>query len=67
MAYGNLELERIKELEQLRERIIVTLDWMITDMKWRHNETKLNVEGFEGEYSPELKEAVSLLEELKEK
>ena len=67
MAYRNLELERIKELEQLRERIIVTLDWMITDMKWRHNETKLNAEGFEGDYSPELKEAVSLLEELKEK
>lgn len=46
--------------KQVRERLIKTLEWMITDMKWRHDIT-----GIEGNYSPELKEAMNLLEELK--
>ena len=44
----------------MRERIIKTLEWMIADMKWRYDST-----GIEGNYSPELKEAMAILEELK--
>jgi len=34
---------------------------MTETMKWQHNET-----GVEGNYSPELKDAIELLDELKE-
>ena len=48
------------------QRIIKALEWMTADMKWRHNETKRNFEdGSEGGYSPELTEAISLLEEIR--
>ena len=43
-----------------KQRIINTLSWMIEDLKWRHDQ-----EGIEGNYSPELKEAMNVLEELK--
>ena len=54
-----------RENSQLIARIVESLEWMIKDMKWRHNETKMNVdEGSEGGYSPELQEAIDLLEEI---
>lgn len=60
--------EAIAEFEKFRERLHKTMNWMVEDMKWRHNETKRNFEdGSEGGYSPELKEAISLLGELKPK
>lgn len=53
--------------EKLRQRIIKTLDWLVADNKWRADDTKLNVEeGSQGGYSPELNEAIELLEELKD-
>lgn len=42
------------------ERILKTLSWVIIDMKYRHDET-----GIEGNYSPELQEAIALENELK--
>jgi hypothetical protein len=42
------------------ERIIKTLDWMVTDCKHKFDE-----QGNPGNYSPELTEAINLLEELK--
>ena len=51
--------------EQLRRRIIKTLTWMVADMRWRFDETKLNIdEGSAGGYSPELAEAIDVLAEL---
>lgn len=51
---------------QLRQRILKTLRWMIADMQWRHNQTKDLEEGATPEYSPELKEAIELLNELEQ-
>jgi len=52
--------------ESMKKRIIDTLEWMITDMRWRADETMRNFEeGSRGSYSPELQEAINLLEELK--
>ncbi|KKL81529.1 hypothetical protein LCGC14_1993840 [marine sediment metagenome] len=49
-----------------KKRIIETLEWLVTDATWRADETKLNFEeGSQGGYSPELTEAINLLEELK--
>lgn len=48
-----------------KKRLVDNLTWMITDMKYKADETKLNVEeGSEGGYSSELKEAMSLLEDI---
>ena len=52
--------------EELKQRLIRTLEWMTTDMKWRADDTKLNFEeGSQGGYSPELQEGIDLLAELK--
>ena len=52
--------------EHVRQRIIETLDWLVKDATWRADETKLNFEeGSQGGYSPELQEAIDLLDELK--
>ena len=51
---------------QLRQRILSTLRWMIADMKWRHNETKDLAEGATPEYSPQLRESIELLNELEQ-
>lgn len=48
-----------------KERIVKSLSWMITDMKHRHDQSKENFqEGSQGDYSPELTEAMRLLEEV---
>lgn len=48
-----------------KKRLIESLAWMITDLQYKSNETKLNTEeGSEGGYSPELKDAMSLLEDV---
>lgn len=55
-----------EDVEKLLLRIHKSLDWMITDMKWRDNQTRGNLEkGSEGGWSPQLKEAVALLESIK--
>ena len=46
--------------DELKTRIINTLDWMTRDTKHRHDET-----GIEGNYSPELLEAIEVLELLR--
>ena len=52
--------------KELKERIIRTLAWMITDMKYRSDlDTGCLGEGTEGNYSSELQEAIKLLNELK--
>ena len=53
-----------------RERIIASLEWMITDLKWHTDQTRLacseaDVFGMPNEYSPELTEAINLLSDLK--
>jgi len=54
--------------EELKQRIIKTLIWMITDLKYRSDlDTDCLDEGTEGNYSTELKEAIELLKELKSK
>ena len=46
---------------------IETLEWMIADMKWRHNEAKSNSDNiFPSDYSPELQKAINLLNVCKE-
>ncbi len=48
------------------QRIIDSLEWLITDAKWRADETKLNFAEYEkGGYSPKLQDAIDLLKELK--
>ena len=52
--------------EELRLRLITTLEWMTADMKWRADDTKRNFEeGSQGGYSPELQEGIDLLTELR--
>ncbi len=51
---------------ELKLRIIKTLDCFVKDAKWRFDTDKNNLdEGSQGGYSPELQEAIDLLEELK--
>lgn len=45
-----------------KERILKSLSWMVKDMIYRHNQT-----GIEGNYSPELREAIELENELRKK
>lgn len=50
-----------------RECIVESLSWMIEDMKAKHDDLKGNLEeGSRGDYSPQLKEAMGLLEDIKE-
>jgi hypothetical protein len=52
---------------QVRERILRSLRWLVTDAEWRYNETKSNTSaGSVGGYSPELTEALVLLKELEQ-
>ena len=52
------------EAEQLLRRAAESLSWMITDMKWRYDPDQT---GIEPEYSPQLKEAIKLLDEIKKR
>jgi len=45
----------------LNDRLIESMQWMIDTFKWEHEQA-----GLGGDYSPELKKAVELLETLKE-
>lgn len=50
----------------LRQRILVTLRWLVKDAQWRFDQCK-DADGLGGGgYSPELKEAMRLLGELEE-
>ena len=61
-----LGCDRTKE-EILKQQTIETLEWILADMKWRADQTKLNFEeGSQGDYSPELIKAIELLERWKE-
>jgi hypothetical protein len=51
---------------QLRERILRSLRWLTADAEHRFNDCKGNADGFEGGYSPELKEAIALRNELEQ-
>lgn len=49
-----------------KKRLVDNLTWVIADMQYKSNVGKRNFEeGSEGGYSPELKEAMSLLEDVK--
>ena len=49
-----------------KERIERNFSWMIDDFKHHHNQSKGNLEeGSQGDYSPELKEAILLLEDVR--
>jgi hypothetical protein len=45
---------------EILDSMIETLDWLVKDAVWRFEQ-----EGIEGNYSPELTKAISLLDELK--
>jgi len=49
-----------------KKRLVDNLTWMITDLKWKANQTKLNIEeGSQGGYSPKLTSVVELLDSIK--
>ena len=53
--------------KELKKRIIKTLNWMVTDIKWREDHLNGDFDEFsQGGYSPELTEAIKLLEELRQ-
>ncbi len=53
-------------LLEVETEVIATLDWMITDMKWKADENRSNLEeGSKGGYSEELTKASLLLNRLK--
>lgn len=53
--------------KELLTDIIESLEWMAKDMKWRSDQTKGNLDvGSEGDYSPGLKKAITVLDRLKE-
>lgn len=48
-----------------KKRLVDNLTWMITDMKYKSDESKRNFEeGSEGGYSSELQAAIKLLEDI---
>jgi hypothetical protein len=52
--------------QELRERLIISLTWLVEDAKYRFDDCKNNIEeGSGGGYSPELDEAIAVLEILK--
>lgn len=52
--------------DDLKNRIIESMDWMVTDMTYRADDLRNNTEeGSQGGYSPELQKSIDLLEELK--
>jgi len=49
-----------------KKRLIDNLSWPIADMKHRHDELKGNLEqGSQGDYSDELNQMISLLDDIK--
>lgn len=60
---GELGREVEKESQKMitKDRIINTLSWMVEHFKWAHGQT-----GIGGDFSPELREAMNLLDELKQ-
>ncbi len=49
-----------------KKNLVDTLSWMITDMKYKHDETHQNQEyGSQGGYSSELISAIELLDDIK--
>ena len=51
--------------DEEKRRLVESLSWMIESMKHKSDENKGDVEeGSQGDYSPELKEAMSLLEDV---
>ena len=53
--------------QKLRERILRSLRWLVTDAQWKANQSKDgDSEGYSREYSPELKEAMYLLTDLEQ-
>jgi len=45
--------------------LVDNLTWMITDLKWKADQTKLNIEeGSQGGYSPKLTSAIDLLSDI---
>lgn len=62
-----LAQSNLLEYGVLLRRCYNSLDWMVKRKKWREDEIRDNIDdGSMGEYSLELKEAIRLLEELKE-
>ena len=56
----------IQAAQELKQRIIVSLTWLITDAKYRFDDCKNNVDnGLGGGYSPELTEAIAVLARIK--
>jgi hypothetical protein len=51
---------------QLLQRILRSLRWLVADAEHRFNDCKGNANGFEGGYSPELKEAIRLKNDLEQ-
>ena len=53
--------------EELKQRVIKSLHWMVTQFKWQYDNENAALDdvGSQGGYSPELTEAIDLLEELK--
>lgn len=53
--------------QSIKRRTIKSLEWMTTQFKWQHDNevAAMSDEGSQGGYSPELQEAIDLLEELK--
>lgn len=48
-----------------KKRIVENLSWMIKDLRHRHDQLKGNLEeGSQGDYSDELKKAMSLLQDI---
>ena len=52
---------------QLRQRILHTLRWLVRDAQYRFDDQKQNLDyGSQGGYSPELTEAITLLQDLEQ-
>ena len=52
---------------ELRERILRSLRWVVPELEHRFNDCKNNLkEGSQGDYSPELKELIALKQDLEQ-
>ena len=64
------DIEEIKKVIQdsliFKQRIIISMNWMTETLKYKHDACKGNENnGLGGDYSPELKEAIAVLDKLK--
>lgn len=57
-------IEKTQDMCDLKTRVIESMEWMLTDIKWRDEQNQNLEEGSQPKRSPKLQTAIDLLKEL---